>query len=122
MITLTKSQSKLCTRWWKSDDTGLSSKAIFLNLILDLSLDDYPLDVSDFGRCYRILKKLPFLVKEFPKMAKINKIWELYVNHWDEMSQLFEEELKDNRGRAPKLYKLMGELQETVRIPLPIKR
>lgn len=96
--------------WLKSDDTGMSSK--FMAHILargPLADPAYPIDPSDFGRCFRFLRvfKVP---PDVAPMAKHGKEWAGYVERWAEMERLYVEELPT--GSCPKLYALMMEIQK----------
>jgi hypothetical protein len=47
-------------RWLLSGDTGASSKSIVAHALKMPKADScYPIDVYDFGRCYRMLRACP---------------------------------------------------------------
>jgi len=56
-----KQQLNKVAQWWKHGETGLSSEAIVLHVIADISVGDYPSDPSDFRRCVVMMEKLPFI-------------------------------------------------------------
>ena len=95
--------------WLFSNDTGISSKTI-LAVILGFPCDwkSPPSDPADFGRCYRLLKKIPELRAELHQMRSEGDVWGALVDQWDELEMLYEEELPS--GTAPKLYERMKQL------------
>lgn len=95
--------------WLFSNDTGISSKTI-LAVILGFPCDwkSPPSDPSDFGRCYRLLKKIPELRPEMHLMRSEGEVWGRLVDAWDELERLYEEE--EPSGTAPKLYERMKQL------------
>lgn len=96
--------------WLASDDTGMSSERMAYLLSGGPECKKaYPYDPDDFGRCYRFLKAVPDARARLPLMAGDGPEWMAYVDHWDEMEKLYEEERPT--GRAPKLYALMKRLQ-----------
>jgi len=99
-------------RWSRSDDTGASSRRMAY-VLMDggFHRPAYPLDPDDFGRCYRFLKAVPEAREKLSLMSNDSDVWKRYVEHWDEMERLWEEESPS--GVCPKLYKLMDELQKS---------
>lgn len=99
--------------WLQSGDTGLSSKymaSVCARAGNPQSLyPSYPLDPSDFGRCYRFLKAVPEARDNLHKLKDSGAVWSAYVDHWDEMERLYEEE--QPTGSAPKLYALMQRIR-----------
>ena len=98
-------------KWWKGDDTGISSRAIvcfFEGIPTDRWGYGHPLDPSDFGRCVRLLEVAPHYRKRLPEMTVLSNEWEVLAAHWDELEALYREELPT--GSAPKLYDRMQEL------------
>lgn len=76
--------------WMTSLDTGASSKAMamfFMRGKIDSSL---PWDAADFGRCYRLIKRIPEWKSRFPEMAAQNKAWSRLLSRWDELSAAYE--------------------------------
>ncbi len=95
--------------WPISDDTGMSSKAIYRHMRGGVTGDfPYPLDPDDFGRCYRLLLLAPEWRLRISEMAQHGKGWAALSSAWDELTALYEEE--SPRGTAPKLYARMKEL------------
>ncbi len=102
--------------WLKSRDTGISSLTIFevmtgINLRPGILIHpDLPYDPSDFGRCYRLLNKFPEWRVRLPEVAKLYPTWSGLIDNWAELTTLYEEELQNESGRAPKLYARMQEI------------
>lgn len=99
------------TKWAVSDDTGLSSEYLASCAIGDPNESvHYPLDPSDFGRCYRLMQILSDdeQFAALDRAAKESTKWATIGVHWAELVQLYLEE-KD-LDRAPKLYARMKEL------------
>lgn len=101
--------------WIVSDDTGISSRflcavALGIKVWPEKMPFQYPLDPSDFGRCYRFLQILPVedQMTTLLQAGKLSPQWEKIAEHWNEMVRLYEEEKPT--GRAPKLYQLMKDL------------
>ncbi|MBE3065154.1 MAG: hypothetical protein IMZ54_12320 [Acidobacteria bacterium] len=99
--------------WLRGTDTGISSRTIVATLAAhpaaaDLCGKGYPYDPDDFGRCYRLLKKIPEWRPRIFEMAPVSRQWEALVSHWAELEALYEEESPS--GACPKLYARMKEL------------
>ena len=99
--------------WVTSGDTGSSSLTIWSVMMGrrvgqahgERFWPDVPYDPDDFGRCYRLLKKMPTWRERLPEVAERYPKWKALVEHWDEIEQLYLKELPS--GRAPKCYALM---------------
>ncbi len=109
-------------RWPESDDTGLSSRAIWEHFRLGFARmrePHHPWDPSDFGRCYRLLALAPEWRTRMPEMAKYGKVWERLAVCWDELTTLYEAEVdtsklphraKGKDGCAHRMYDRMKEI------------
>ncbi len=106
--------------WLRSDDTGTSSltmAAVLFNAGKYASSQRdwcHPWDPADFGRCHRFLEAVPEARARLPKMAEVSHEWKALVEHWDELTALYHEELPQKK--APKLYARMQALIEPARI------
>jgi len=99
--------------WALGRDTGTSSLTIYSAITGRPSHHrsyDVPHDPDDFGRCYRLLKLFPQWRDKLAETIKICPEWQPFVEAWDELTALYEEEVPNHTGRAPKLYKRMKEL------------
>lgn len=94
--------------WSRCSDTGLSSKAIAAHAQGGLGPVDHPLDPSDFGRCYRLVKRFPTAMSGVDALAKRSPQWERLAGHWNDLTALYEEELASKVGT--KLFARMQEL------------
>ena len=98
-------------RWFCGGDTGISSQTIW-SVMTGYRVErvGHPSDPSDFGRCYRLLKLFPEWRARLGEGTAAHPSWISLVAHWDELTSLYEEELKNGTGLAPKLYARMQEL------------
>jgi hypothetical protein len=97
--------------WFASDDTGTSSKWMaHVCAGGPPTRRDYPYDPADFGRCYRFLRAVPQAREHLHKLKDSGPVWAAYVDRWDEMERLYEDELPTRR--VPKLYALMLAIRE----------
>jgi hypothetical protein len=69
-----------------------------------------PHDPSDFWRCKQLLDLIPEWRSQLDRVAAEVPAFSPFVERWDEMEKLYEEEAPT--GRCLKLYKLMQQLQE----------
>lgn len=96
--------------WIMGHDTGTSSETIF-SVMTGKNVRSHgdPLDPDDFGRCHRLLKLFPEWRKRMPEVAAKfpNTSWPALVREWDRLTTLYEQEVPNHRGSAPKLYDAM---------------
>lgn len=99
--------------WLQGTDTGVSSKTIW-SVMTGHPVESYsiPYDPADFGRCYRLLQVMPEWRTRLHLVADKYPRWRPFVDHWDELTALYEEELKSPTGMAPRTYELMKQLRE----------
>lgn len=117
--------------WIISGDTGRSSKTIWAVMMGVVPKEypwykfDTPGDPADFGRCYRLLQHFSEWKERLSEVAKTFPEWTPLVREWDSLTALWEEEIKNEDGRAPKLYdkmkKLNGEGRELLKSRRTIK-
>lgn len=102
-------------QWIASRDTGMSSKAIWAHM-MGVQPEwgwSYPLDPDDFGRCHRLLWRVPGWRRRIGEMAEHGAVWAQLAAAWDELEALWLEESPS--GRAPRLYDRMKELERAGR-------
>ena len=101
--------------WFHFGEVGVSSEFIARYLTgqtIRGSFND-PADPDDFKRCEKLLRAVPSLRKEFPRMAEASTRWEFLVENWEAIAASLEEEIPGifdgghSSGRAPKTYALM---------------
>ena len=100
--------------WAHGRDTGTSSLTIYSAITGMPSHHgryDVPHDPDDFGRCYRLLKLFPQWREKLAETIKLCPEWKPFAEAWDELTAIYEEEVPNHRGSAPKLYKRMKELE-----------
>lgn len=88
--------------WAHGGDSGLSSKALVqaitgASLLAVADAGRYPLDPDDFGRCSRVLAKFPELRTQLSKVAALGPVWAALIEHWDELEQLYAQDIEDVR-------------------------
>ena len=104
--------------WIRNGERGISSEAIFEVCAEHPLLDsdhlkyNFPRDPSDFNRCYKLLKQCQEFNAKLSEVYKIYPCWKVFIDNWDRLTNLFEEEFNREDGRAPKLYKFMEILGE----------
>jgi hypothetical protein len=112
---MAKTVNARATAWIVGHDTGTSSKTIWS--VFQKVTPDYaspPSDPSDFGRCYRLLQLIPEWRPMLTHVSQEYKEWIALVEHWDELTALYEQELPG--GTCPKLYARMRTLIDEGRI------
>jgi hypothetical protein len=106
-------QANSLADWPLSDDTGVSSKAIYSHMTgrrpQTAPFGNHPHDPADFGRCYRLLQLAPHWELRIAEMSTYSQVWARLAAAWPELKALYEEELPT--GSAPKLYARMKELE-----------
>lgn len=91
--------------WLDSGKTGASSKCIAAHLAGQGEVTgDYPRDAGDFGRCEGLLKAVPDLQAELPRMAEVNAYWAALVPRWDDIRQ--------SKRRTALIKKIIEPVQE----------
>jgi hypothetical protein len=107
--------------WIHGHDTGISSKAIWLHMMgmprERVVFGDYPLDPSDFGRCYRLLALEPSWRGRIGEMAQYSQAWSALAGAWDELTAMYEAALADEKKQAPVMYGRMRALINSRRSP-----
>lgn len=103
-------------QWLLSDDTGESSIAIAKCLagIDDLEETEYarlatPMDVYDFGRCYRLLKLIPEFRSRIHELGERSAQWAALVDSWEELEGLYASDRKTCRQRIREIRKAVPE-------------
>lgn len=108
--------------WLANGETGISSKTIYAVLtgtdedtVFNTSPSwwrhDVPHDPSDFRRCYLLLRFIPEWKPRLHEVAERFPKWKPFVEHWEELTRLYEEERENADGKARKLFSRMQELR-----------
>jgi hypothetical protein len=93
-MTLTTPVMLKATQWLLSNDTGSSSKTMCRFFLLGEARGSTPSDWDDFGRCYRLLERIP---EWRPRVQELQVIpgWEILAQNWVEIERRF---LASNRN------------------------
>lgn len=76
--------------WALGGDTGASSQTIAQHLIGAAYVrGSWPHDLDDFGRCYRLLERVPGLREHFGEMRSLSPVWAALVDAWQEISESY---------------------------------
>jgi hypothetical protein len=96
--------------WFATGNTGMSSKAIALNIAgIETEHHPTPSDPSDFRRCIDMVKACPSIQNLTPLVENAPH-YAPFTREWNNMIDLYETEFKEDTGRAPLLYKFMKRL------------
>ena len=116
-MTATKNELQKFFKWIDSDDTGLSSISIASHMISGWSSGSTPSDISDLGRCMRLLEEFPDWQVRLPEMARYNKTWKALSENWTSLTKAFykESNIDDNiTHKRPKTWELLKSILESV--------
>lgn len=98
--------------WLSGGDTGTSSETLWAVMTMqNVRRYDIPYDPSDFGRCYRLLNLFPSWQSRLGEVSARFPQWAPFVQHWDELTALYEEAIKNPERNAHKLYERMKALR-----------
>jgi len=112
------------TGWLASGERGISSNAIVARLTGEQVGNRWhgwptePADPGDLRRCERLLRQVPLARMAFPAMRTASPAWARFVDEWDDLVALLEEEAPGAfdsahpSGSAPRLYARMRQLRE----------
>lgn len=95
--------------WYTKCERGTSSENIFFRMTGRKTEDvAHPHDLSDFRRCYLLLKVIPEYRTRISEMKDVSPIWSALVDNWDKLTELFEEQVKTGKdaGAHDLLYKI----------------
>lgn len=102
------------SEWLAGPGTGVSSLVICSVLHHGYPHRSPPVDVphdpDDFVRCRRLFELFPEWRDRFEDVAERHPIWKPFVEHWDELEALYQEE--KHLDVAPKLYAALRALHE----------
>lgn len=108
---------KRVAEWYAAGDTGISSETI-ARVLLGLTKAEGslfgpnpPSDAGDFGRCYRLLVKIPEFKSRLGEVAQKYPEWEPVVQQWDRLTALFERDR--DTGGSLELSRVLQGLHDT---------
>jgi hypothetical protein len=107
---VTDTENRKVLRWLLSRDTGASSKflASVTTGIPGERHGSHPYDTDDFGRCVRLLERVPSLRAKLHRMKRHGYVWSMLVNEWDQLESLY----KEARGWESPCNKRIREIVE----------
>ena len=101
---------KAVGEWMTSWDTGVSSETMAaIALGAEKGRFDAPHDPSDFGRCYRLVQKVPAIRGAFSRIGELVPAFAGILREWDELCRLYERDL--HTGSSEELYRRIKELR-----------
>lgn len=107
---LTQSDIQAVAEWFVSRDTGISSETMAaIALGAKNGIFDAPHDPSDFGRCYRLIQKIPAIKGEFDKIGEAVPVFAGILREWNDLARIYERDV--NSGRSAELYRRIKELR-----------
>lgn len=84
-------ERKRALAWFQGNDTGTSSETIWFVMVgLAMKRGDTPSDRDDFGRCHRLILKMPEWRARLPELAAAHPRWAGIVEHWDELVRMYQ--------------------------------
>ena len=100
--------------WWVANgQVGMSSKTMFNCLIGNSDFHNHhPYDPDDFSRCYTLLEAVPEWKRRLHELKKLSGEWCNLVNNWDELTRMYEQNVKENWKNSKKIgmYEFMQTL------------
>jgi hypothetical protein len=102
--TVTSSEGIGLIGWLSSDDTGTSSRYMATVIHGGSAPLSEPLDPSDFGRCYRLIRAVPGTKEGLHLLRDKSKYWELLVDNWNHIEKAYEEQLEDSKKGKQKIF------------------
>ena len=116
--------------WWRSDKTGLSSRALARCLLADrhgsvpvwawvppAERDRYPHDPADLRRCIEMMATEPDFRSRLAVARDMSPVWSRMVDAWPTLERMLKQELADCEARripptAPRTYATMRKIIE----------
>ena len=105
--------------WMLGENAGTSSKticAVMTGSKLEGLRADVPHDPSDFGRCHQLLTLFPHWRGRLAEVSHHYMEWSGLVREWDDLTAIYQAEIADGTGKAPRLYKRMQALIDEGRV------
>jgi len=97
--------------WMTSQDTGVSSETmVAIALGAEKGRFDAPHDPSDFGRCYRLVQKVPAIYGAFDRIGELVPAFAGILREWEELCRIYERDLPT--GISNELYERIKQLRK----------
>lgn len=106
-------KAKAIGRWFAEGEVGASSQFMAAVALGAKGDGSYPLDPADLNRCLKLVKAVPAIRRDFPKIRARSKKWRAVIDHWDELKKMFVAEVGWDWSKAksaPKTYDRMKAL------------
>lgn len=101
-------------KWLANGEVGESSKTMAIVALGELPRErSHPRDPDDLNRCIKLVAAAPEVIDAFPAIRVISTKWAAVIDNWEELRDLFIEEVGFNwskGSRAAKTYNRMKEL------------
>jgi hypothetical protein len=93
------------SRWWRGTDVGTSAATIFATLTRFSDLRDEalefirdgstPSDADDFGRCKRLVERIPEFALKLNEVAEKYPDWKPIIDKWDELCAMKPDQVRE---------------------------
>ncbi len=122
-VTLARPVLKRAVAWLRWGEVGLSSKTIwdclapkelrlnpFRKEHVEPSRPSVPCDISDFRRCWLLLRLIPEWQTRLNEVAEKHPAWKALVEHWNELEKLYIKEREQGYSKTfnDRLHEVMG--------------
>lgn len=93
---MTKTQIAVI-EWLANGDTGASSETMAYWLAFHVKKHglNYPWDIHDLKRCFKLLKIAPELRFDISEMAKLSTSWRKIIKEWEWLEQANDKDVND---------------------------
>jgi hypothetical protein len=102
-------ERKIC-QWLLTGETGVSSKTMVCAALGIAPKDktcNWPHDMGDFGRCWKLVKVVPELRDHFSTIAGLSPAWASVIREFDTIGALYEKECDTPNPWRGEGYKLL---------------
>ncbi len=99
--------------WIVGPDVGQSSKTIWCVMMHQPEPaygGCYPLDPSDFGRCYRLLLIMPEWEARIDEVGEAYPEWKPLIREWSQLKRMWQVGIATSAKTLPEMYGLMKDL------------
>ena len=101
------------SEWLINGEVGISSSAMAAVSLGHRPRDtSAPRDPDDLNRCMKLVARCPQVKNSFPQIRELSKRWEAVIDHWDELSGMFVEEVGWDWSKARSAQKTYDRMKE----------
>jgi hypothetical protein len=96
--------------WLLSDDTCASSIAIVAKMTGFVPIYGYsiPYDQEDFGRCHRLLEKMPEFKVRIEELSQISAQWAALIENWEKLTAIY---FSDPESMTKEIFKILRDVR-----------